>query len=78
MARVSSSITPDLLMPDRFNQQNMYNIKDVDPGGGEEDFDEDNRNEVSTNMIKRVLLRRINDVIEIAIEWSFHPIFFHF
>ena len=46
MARVSSSITPDLLLPDKYNQQNMYNIKDVDPGGGEEELEEDNRNEV--------------------------------
>ena len=46
MARVSSTVTPDLLLTDRYNQQNMYNIKDVDPGGGEEEFEEDSRNEV--------------------------------
>ena len=51
MARVSSSITPDLLLPDRYNQQNMYNIKDVDPGGGEEELDEDNRNEVLLKIV---------------------------
>ena len=43
-------------MPDRFNQQNMYNIKDIDPGGGEEDLEEDNRNEVSKNMKRKGVL----------------------
>ena len=46
MARVSSTVTPDLLLTDRYNQENIYNIKDVDPGGGEEEFEEDSRNEV--------------------------------
>ena len=35
MARVSSNITPDLLLPGRYNQQNMYNGKEIDPGGGD-------------------------------------------
>ena len=39
MARVSASITPDLLLPESYNQQNILNGKGVDPGGGEEDIE---------------------------------------
>ena len=39
MAKVSASITPDLLLPESYNQQNIFNGKGVDPGGGEEDIE---------------------------------------
>ena len=41
MARVSTSITPDLLLPDKYNQQNLYSINGVDPGGGHQEFGDD-------------------------------------
>ena len=41
MARVSTSITPDLLLPDKYNQQNLYSINGVDPGGGDQEFGDD-------------------------------------
>ena len=41
MARVSTSITPDLLLPDKYNQQNLYSINGVDPGGGGQEFGDD-------------------------------------
>ena len=41
MARVSTSMTPDLLLPDKYNQQNLYSINGVDPGGGDQEFDDD-------------------------------------
>ena len=41
MARVSTSITPDLLLPDKYNQQNLYSINGVDPGGGDQEFEDD-------------------------------------
>ena len=47
MARVSTSITPDLLLPDKYNQQNLYSINGVDPGGGDSEFgDDDDVNQV--------------------------------
>ena len=41
MARVSTSITPELLLPDKYNQQNLYSINGVDPGGGDQEFEDD-------------------------------------
>ena len=46
MARVSASITPDLLLPDKYNQQNIYNIKGVNPGRGDEDIEDTEHSEV--------------------------------
>ena len=50
MARVSTSITTDLLLPERYNQQEIYNIKGIDPGGGDEDIEETERFEVKNNV----------------------------
>ena len=46
MARISASMTPDLLLLDKCSQQNHYDIKGVDPGGGDENIDDDERDEV--------------------------------
>ena len=52
MARVSANITPDLLLPSRYNQQNMYNGKSSDPGGGDEYLDDADRCEVNLEWLR--------------------------
>ena len=55
MATIPSHVTPDLLLPGRYNQRNMYNGKGLDPGG-----DDDPLEDAGSYEVLYVCLRSIN------------------
>ena len=57
MARVSASITPDLLS-DGYNREIMYNLNGTDPNGGTEDIETEENDDVEVSQSKLLCFKR--------------------